>query len=196
VYAIHLVCAWKGWLKEKKSVTLLDYVDIHIPVLNKMHQKRLRGYKKLDYQVKSNLNKESDAGILFDENNYYDAFAKDVKRASKRIVISSPSITKVAVNKMMDGLSGAVKKGVSISINTKPDDEYSGKNKLGIDKLHEVIKSSGIKLLIKQNIYQKFAIVDNYVVWFGSVNILGYNHDESMMRICDKEVARELLDGI
>jgi superfamily II DNA or RNA helicase len=39
----------------KKNVAVLDYFDIHVPVLNKMHQKTLRGYKKLDYKVKSNF---------------------------------------------------------------------------------------------------------------------------------------------
>ena len=161
-----------------------------------MHQKRLRGYKKLDYKVKSNFDVDSCADVLFDENDYFDAFAKDIERASNSIVISSPSMTKGGVGKMMEVITAAIMNGICILIITKSIDDYSIKVRPSVIKMHEAIKSSGIDLLIKQNVYQKYACVDNYIVWFGSVNVLGYNNGESMMRIQDKEVARELMDSI
>ena len=55
--------SWKGTLaqyagrlhrnyKGKQEVRIYDYVDIHVPTLERMYHKRLKGYAELGYQVK------------------------------------------------------------------------------------------------------------------------------------------------
>ena len=97
--------SWRGRLQQyagrlhrlydgKKDVMILDYVDIHIPVLEKMYQKRLRGYASLGYRVKSDYNGTEGEGIIFDEVNYLPTLRKDVESALSRIVICSPYVNK------------------------------------------------------------------------------------------------------
>jgi UDP-N-acetylmuramyl pentapeptide synthase len=57
-----LPVAWKGTIQQyagrlhrlherKRAVTIFDYVDVHVPMLARMHQKRLRGYAAIGYLV-------------------------------------------------------------------------------------------------------------------------------------------------
>ena len=36
----------------KQEVRIYDYVDIHVPTLERMYHKRMKGYAELGYQVK------------------------------------------------------------------------------------------------------------------------------------------------
>jgi len=40
--------------EDKKEVQIYDYIDHHVPILVKMHQKRLKGYKSMGYEVAAN----------------------------------------------------------------------------------------------------------------------------------------------
>ncbi len=53
---------------------------------------------------------------------------------------------------------------------------------------------SGIAVIQKPNIHQKFALMDQNTVWYGSINLLSYGTaDESIMRFENMEIAGELL---
>ena len=41
-----------------------------------------------------------------------------------------------------------------------------------------------MRLLFKANIHQKFAVIDQKIVWYGSINLLSYGSaQESLMRL-------------
>jgi len=57
--------SWKGTLQQyvgrlhrqyrgKQEVRVYDYVDQNLPVLRKMYDRRLRGYKAIGYEIVSN----------------------------------------------------------------------------------------------------------------------------------------------
>lgn len=54
--------SWRGTLQQyvgrvhrlhenKREVQVYDYVDIHVPMLMRMYQKRLKGYKAIGYLI-------------------------------------------------------------------------------------------------------------------------------------------------
>ena len=48
--------------------------------------------------------------------------------------------------------------------------------------------------MFKSNIHQKFALIDQKVVWYGSINLLSYGSaQESIMRIESANIANELV---
>jgi phosphatidylserine/phosphatidylglycerophosphate/cardiolipin synthase-like enzyme len=65
---------------------------------------------------------------------------------------------------------------------------------------HEAIKhleTSGIHLVFKTSIHQKFAVIDQKIVWYGSINLLSYGSaEESMMRIESNKIAYELMESL
>ena len=55
----------------------------------------------------------------------------------------------------------------------------------------------GVSLVFKSNIHQKFAIIDEKVVWYGSINLLSFGAaEESIMRLESSNIANELIKGI
>lgn len=59
------------------------------------------------------------------------------------------------------------------------------------------MKSMGIHMVFKSNIHQKFAIIDQRIVWYGSINLLGYGRsEETIMRIESAGIAHELLKSL
>jgi phosphatidylserine/phosphatidylglycerophosphate/cardiolipin synthase-like enzyme len=44
---------------------------------------------------------------------------------------------------------------------------------------------------------QKFAVIDQKIVWYGSINLLSYGSaEESMMRIESNKIAYELMESL
>jgi phosphatidylserine/phosphatidylglycerophosphate/cardiolipin synthase-like enzyme len=52
-------------------------------------------------------------------------------------------------------------------------------------------------MVFKSNIHQKFEIIDQRIVWYGSINLLGYGRsEETIMRIESAGIAHELLKSL
>lgn len=58
----------------------------------------------------------------------------------------------------------------------------------------DLLKNNAIRVVFKPEIHQKFAILEQKIVWYGSINLLSYgNAQESIMRIESSNVASELV---
>jgi phosphatidylserine/phosphatidylglycerophosphate/cardiolipin synthase-like enzyme len=61
----------------------------------------------------------------------------------------------------------------------------------------DLLTDSGVSVVFKSNIHQKFAVMDQKVVWYGSINLLSYGSaQESIMRIESSNIANELMKSI
>ena len=61
----------------------------------------------------------------------------------------------------------------------------------------DLLTNNGVRVAFKSNIHQKFAIMDQKVVWYGSINLLSYGSaQESIMRIESSNIANELMKSI
>jgi len=57
-----------------------------------------------------------------------------------------------------------------------------------------MLESTGIKVVFKPNIHQKFAVMDQKIVWYGSINLFSYGTaEESIMRLVSYNIAYELI---
>jgi len=71
-----------------------------------------------------------------------------------------------------------------ITVVTKPPDNYAGKDSGKIAECIELLGQRGIEVKTKDRMHQKFAIIDQRIVWYGSINLLSYGaSEESVMRI-------------
>ena len=59
---------------------------------------------------------------------------------------------------------------------------------------HVLLQRAGVRLVFKANIHQKFAVIDQKIVWYGSINLLSYGSaQESIMRLESPNIAQELI---
>lgn len=59
------------------------------------------------------------------------------------------------------------------------------------------MKMEGIDIIQIPNNHLKFMIVDNAIIWYGGIDILGKSYnDNSLIRILDEALANELIGEI
>ena len=61
-------------------------------------------------------------------------------------------------------------------------------------QLHEEMCQAGFYIKTVEETCERFAIIDQEIVWYGSMNLLEKsNSDDSMMRVQSKKIALELI---
>jgi len=200
--------SWKGTIQQyagrlhrlykgKNEVQIFDYVDLHVRVLEKMYNKRLSGYASLGYKAKGDQVSDLSIDIIYDSQSFFSVFSQDLLSAKREIVIVSPFITKRRVTHILGHIRSAMEKGIRVIVVSRPVDDFSDKDQ---QKLHEILWTldhAGVKLVYKSNIHQKFAIIDQRLIWYGSINLLSYGYaEESIMRLENRNIAFELMKVI
>ena len=179
----------------KKNVIVYDYVDSHISMFDKMYAKRMKAYRQIGYEVCGGLqNEKQTANAIFDSENYLAVYRKDLLEANKNIVISSPTISGQKVYALIDLLKEKQVSGVEVTIVTWEPDSYGYGDTAFWMKLHEDIRQAGFYIKTAEDSCEHFAIIDQEVVWYGNMNLLGKEKiEDSMMRVKSKEIAVELM---
>ena len=198
--------AWKGIVEQyagrlnrdyegKNNVMIYDYVDLHIPVFDKMYTKRLSAYRKIGYQLYTEqISEKQGTNAIFDSSTYLLSYEKDLKCAVKDIIISSPTLGKHKVYRMIELLKERQETGVKVTIVTWHPDVYKyGKDEHRIE-LMNLLRNSGFHIELMTDNCERYAVIDNEIVWYGSMNLLAKsNIDDSMMRVQSKKIAMELM---
>lgn len=180
----------------KKNVIVYDYVDSHIPMFDDMYAKRLRAYKQIGYTVASEAGgKKQTANAIYDFENYKESYEKDLLGAVCSVVISSPAISGIKINTLIKLLLERQTMGVRITVVTWSPDAYGyGKADYWM-QLHEEMRMAGIYVEQKEDFCEHYAIIDNEIVWYGSMNLLGKeNAEDNLMRVMSKDIAAELME--
>ncbi len=179
----------------KENVIVYDYVDTHIPMFDNMYAKRLKAYKQIGYAVCGGLKGEKQTtNAIFDGENYYEVYRKDLLEANKNIVISSPAISGTKVYELMSLLRDKQIAGVEVTIATWEPDSYGFGDAGFWMQLHEEMRQAGFYIKTVEETCEHFAIIDQEIVWYGSMNLLAKsNADDSMMRVQSKKIALELM---
>ena len=180
----------------KKDAIIFDYIDQHVPTLKRMYYKRLRAYKRIGYEVCSEItDKQEVVNSIFDSQNYFDIFEKDVVSASKSIVISSPSFSFKKVNWLCAESEHLQLRGVSVVVLTLDPEDYPEDGRDQHRAHIEHLVSSGVNVITRHKYRERFAIIDKSLVWYGSMTLLSNEkEDDSLMRINNPAVAEELLE--
>jgi len=200
--------SWKGTLqqyagrlhrlyKTKKEVQIYDYVDIQVRMLEKMYQKRLNGYASMGYKAKGEEMNDSPLDIIFDKDSFLPVFNQDINAAKREILIVSPFVRKMRTLQMTKHLKVALEKKIRVLIVTRPKEDFTSKGHATIQRTLDLLTDCGTSVVFKSNIHQKFAVMDQKVVWYGSINLLSYGSaQESIMRIENANIANELVKSI
>lgn len=197
--------SWKGTLAQyagrlhrnyegKQEVRIYDYVDLHVPVLDRMYHKRLRGYADLGYQVKL-TSQEDIPSHIYGPQDYFEAFLTDLTDAARDIRIVSPFLHKKRVLTLLPLLQKALSLGAAIQIQVRPAEDYPPKQQDVTQSLIAQLSDAGIQVSQIKGLQQRYAILDQSVVWYGSADYLSFSRkDASALRFDSPEIAGELLD--
>ena len=193
--------SWKGTLAQyvgrlhrnyegKEDVRVYDYVDIHIPMLERMYQKRLKGYAELGYQTLTD-GAETAPGMIYSGQSYSEAFEKDILAADRELVISSPILARSRIIGILNKLPA----GTKLRIITRSEEAYTVEQQTRILSAIKLLEDAGAEIVRLPKLTQRYAVVDGSIVWYGDVNFLSSaKPEETVIRLESPELAGELLD--
>ena len=200
--------SWKGTLQQyvgrlnrlclnKTEVQVYDYVDVYVNMLEKMYNKRLSGYASLGYKTKGDLDISNPQNFIYNKNNFLPVYINDISNAQQEILIFSPFISKRKLDFMREHFERTKTNNIKITVVTRPFEDFRNKDKYILKQCFETLDNSGIQLLFKSKIHQKFAVIDQRIVWYGSINLLSFGSaEESIMRLESSNIANELLNSV
>lgn len=204
-----LPISWKGKVAQyagrlhrdysgKTAVLIFDYVDVHIPVLEKMYQKRLKGYAAIGYRTKTDIAPKITPDLIYDGKSFYPVLTADIRTAKREILIVSPFMRKNRLVQTVHLLSSMKLNNVSASVITRPPEDFrTEKEQNNVKENADYLRSYGMNVVWKSSFHQKFVIIDQQIVWYGSVNFLSFGTaDESVMRLESEEIAGRLMDTV
>ena len=177
-----LPVSWKGIIAQyagrlhreyqgKKEVRIYAYIDIRVPMCDVMYKRRLKGYSSVGYQVKSNEPMElfnEKHNVIFNGHTYQSKFFKDLYQAKRSVVISATKLWFSKHSSVLDILKDLLARGVEVITVVKSNLEKE-----------ERIKSTGASIRVNDSLAIDTAIIDKSLIWYGSINYLGYNTDEN-----------------
>ena len=203
-----LPISWKGLLTQyagrlhreyegKKDVRIYDYIDIHEPICDSMYRKRLKGYAAIGYKTINTAQptlfdniKDIPSSVsenqIFNGSTFYRPYTSDLIKAKHSIVISSPKLYRTEKNPLVTLLKELAQQGIEILITTATENEQTA-----------FIQSKGLSVKVKPKLSLYTTIIDKEVVWYGSINTLGYaSKDDNMIKVTDIHLANELIKMI
>ena len=200
--------SWKGTLQQyagrlhrlfadKREVQIYDYVDIHVGMLEKMYHKRLNGYASIGYKAKTCAVEADSIDVIFDKSNFLPVYNNDILAAEREILIVSPFVTRRRTLQMMQQLEIALRNKVRVIMVTRPTGDFREKAPTALQGTLDMLQDAGVNVVFRSNIHQKFALIDQKIVWYGSINLLSFgNAEESIMRLESPNIASELLKSM
>lgn len=178
--------SWKGTLAQyvgrlhrnyegKTEVIVHDYADIFVPMLDRMYHKRIRGYAELGYLM--NSSSKAETSFLYDGSSFSQKYSEDIREAVKEIIISAPTVKASYLKRLMTQLP----RNIKVMIITTQSNELE--------------QTEDVSFVFQENVNQSFTVIDNQIVWYGSVNPLSYNRAESsVLRLINSSLAGKLED--
>ena len=173
----------------KRRVEIFDYVDLSIPMLARMYQKRLKTYAKLGYEVYTAEDSgQPDYNILIEPTNAIEVLINDIVGAAKSVFIAAPYASAACLAKLTAALTGTAARGIALEIivaSTPRDDAKA------------VFAEMGIGYSVKTEGRLCAAVIDEETVWYGTIPLLAFpKNEDCSIRFKSSEVAAELLDEI
>ena len=193
-----LPVSWKGIIAQyagrlhreypdKKEVRIYDYIDIRVTMCDVMYKRRLRGYSSVGYQIKSNAPMElfsENHSVILNGHTYQSEFSKDLLQAKHSVVISATKLWLAKHSPVFDALKDLSVRGVEVVTVVKSNKEKE-----------EQLKRSGANIRVNDSLAIDVTIIDKSLIWYGSINYLGYNTNENnAIRIYDSALAENVLE--
>ena len=196
--------SWKGTLAQyagrlhrnyegKQEVLIYDYVDVRVPMLERMYHKRLSGYAAIGYTVKGDRTAPAAENRIFGQEEYWDTFLADISNAQKEILITSPYLHVAQVKRFLKPIPD----GIHVTIVTGNESCFKPDAWEKASKAVKLLEDNGATVILQSKVYQRYAVIDNNILWYGGINFLGFEKDNhGAMRICSAELANELASYI
>lgn len=194
--------SWKGTLAQyagrlhreytgKQEVLIYDYVDLRIPMLERMYQRRLTGYSAIGYSIRGDAAGADEGNRIFNQEDYLPIFAEDVRQAKRSVLIVSPYLQLGQVKRFLSWLP----QGIKVQVITGDESCFKPETEQKVKTTITLLEERGVQVQRASKQYQRCAVLDKQLLWYGGINFLGFERGSNgSMRLYSSELAEELLE--
>lgn len=196
--------SWKGTLAQyagrlhrnyegKQEVLIHDYVDIRVPMLERMYHKRLSGYAAIGYTIRGDRTAPTAENRIFSQEEYWDTFSVDISNAQRDILITSPYLHIAQVKRFLK----LIPEETHITVVTGDETSFKPEVWEKVSNAVKLLEDAGARVILQPKVYQRYAVIDKSTLWYGGINFLGFEKTaHGAMRLCSVELANELASHI
>ena len=190
--------SWKGLLAQyagrlhrdydgKQDVQIYDYIDLRVPLCERMYRRRLKGYAAIGYSLQTEtIATDITANTIYTGKDYFAEFLRSIQSAKHSILLSSPWRSHVSRIESVNRLTEAMAQGIEVLV-VLPTGSLSVSD----------LQAKGIEVKQTEHPFLRAAIIDNAEIWYGDVNFLGENHEQDhVLFFRNPQLAGELTNAI
>ena len=136
-------------------------------------------FAKLDIDI-SDLDE-----ALVREKAFYPLLNLDLEQATKSVVVYSGFYGPNRMETMLPSFKNLIKRGIKIKCVIPPPDNNGSLDEVSGRQILSLLEKTGVAIEYRQKIHQKAVLIDDNVVWFGSLNPLSFSGSthETMLRL-------------
>lgn len=189
--------SWKGIIAQyagrlhreyhgKTDIRIYDYIDIRLPLCERMYQRRLKGYAAIGYQLLENEPSvtEQHPQSLFSGNNYQASLVEHISQAKHSVLIAAMKSGLKKQSGLWRALKEAICRGVQVVVFVKHRNEQV-----------EWLQREGFAVYVSESLTLQLVVIDKKDIWYGSINFIGYATEEDFaVRFADKQLVAEMID--
>ena len=135
--------------------------------------------------------------IVLTESQFHDYFVADIQNCKQSMIIYSPFMTQNRLSILLPMFYAAISQGRRIIVITKSLEERPKGELEQYKKCEEGLRNIGVSILHKKGMHEKIILIDNEIIWTGSLNALSYtgNTGEVMERRIDNSSEKAIINS-
>ena len=133
----------------------------------------------------------------YNQESFHDAFREDLLRAQSHVLLLSPFMAIKRATYYYAYLEDAVRRNCRVVVCSKPEQEVTGDLREDHGRIVAALEHAGAQFHCRPGMHEKVAIVDEDILWSGSLNILSHNSTTELMhRMQVPEVVVEVIEEL
>lgn len=132
---------------------------------------------------------------LYCDKTFYKAFVSDLKHVQHEVLIESPFLANKRTDTLLPIFRKLAIRGVKIRINTRNPSHHDTELRIQAWQSMKKLRAVGVKVKFYNDLrHRKLAILDQKVLWEGSLNIMSQSYSKEIMRRTDSvELSRQMI---
>jgi ribosomal protein L37AE/L43A len=126
--------------------------------------------------------------------HFLDRFRFDLVNAAHRVVVLSPFLSNNRAFHYYPVFMSLTARGVKVDVYAKPANEQPTSLRDHYGQVELALMRAGVRLHNRAGMHEKISIIDDQILWHGSLNILSHNDTrESMLRFESADLVDQVL---
>lgn len=131
------------------------------------------------------------------ENDFHVRFREDLSSALRCVIILSPFLSQNRAACYYPVLQAARQRNVSVDVYARPKHEQPDRLLGHYDRVKRRLIEFGVAFHERPGMHEKVGVIDDHILWHGSLNILSHNESrESMLRFESAELVDDVLTNL